>query len=419
MRIQNLIYLGFAFLIGAGRIEICCFSPGISRNFSQIRTNFPRMNWFYLALQVVIPLGFPWVAQQISRRVPQVKWLSPVLLCYAAGLLIGVFQLFPVDEALVGNLRDGSILLGIPLLLLSTDFRALRGQARSLVLAFFLCVGCGLISCLLTGWLAVGWVPETWRLSGMLVGLYTGGTPNLNAIGLALQADEALILYLNGADIILGGLFLLFLLSFAQRVYGMILPVRTPAFTAGQKSPPSRQSPSRTSFFLGMGITLLIVLISAGLTYWWTGGIEAISILLLLLTTLSLLASLVPSIRTLPGTQLMGDYCLLIFCVALGMLADFSELAGQGSKILLYTGIVFGGTIVLQLIAGALFKIDRDTLIITSTAALYGPVFVPQVAGAIRAPHLLFGGLATGLLGYAIGNYLGLGVAWLLQILTG
>ena len=59
--------------------------------------------------------------------------------------------------------------------------------------------------------------------------------------------------------------------------------------------------------------------------------------------------------------------------------------------------------------------IDRDTLMVASTAAFFGPVFVAQVAAAIRNPSLLAPGIAVGLLGFAIGNYLGLGVAYLMQ----
>ena len=58
-------------------------------------------------------------------------------------------------------------------------------------------------------------------------------------------------------------------------------------------------------------------------------------------------------------------------------------------------------------------------VMITSTAAIYGPVFVGQIASAIGNKKLIFTGIALGLLGFAVGNYLGIGLAYILKtILT-
>ena len=46
---------------------------------------------------------------------------------------------------------------------------------------------------------------------------------------------------------------------------------------------------------------------------------------------------------------------------------------------------------------------------------MMSPAFVPIVARSLRTPGLLLSGLATGLLGFAIGNYLGIAVALLLR----
>ena len=46
----------------------------------------------------------------------------------------------------------------------------------------------------------------------MAVGLYTGGTPNLNAIGNILGVDSTIIAMSNLSDMIIGGVFYMFLL---------------------------------------------------------------------------------------------------------------------------------------------------------------------------------------------------------------
>jgi uncharacterized membrane protein len=68
----------------------------------------------------------------------------------------------------------------------------------------------------------------------------------------------------------------------------------------------------------------------------------------------------------------------------------------------------------LHLILSKLFGIDRDTFLISSTAAIYGPPFVTQIATVIKNKYLMMPGILAGLLGYALGNYIGLAVYYLL-----
>jgi uncharacterized membrane protein len=54
-------------------------------------------------------------------------------------------------------------------------------------------------------------------------------------------------------------------------------------------------------------------------------------------------------------------------------------------------------------------------MIITSTAGIFGPAFIPPVATALGNREIIFSGIATGLVGYAVANYLGLRLAWMLR----
>ncbi|MCB0684558.1 MAG: DUF819 family protein, partial [Saprospiraceae bacterium] len=84
---------------------------------------------------------------------------------------------------------------------------------------------------------------------------------------------------------------------------------------------------------------------------------------------------------------------------ALGFMADFSEIWGQSLAMLGYMAAVLISTATLHLLLARAFRIDRDTTLITATAALYGPVFVPQVASALGNRQIVFSGIAMGLLG--------------------
>jgi uncharacterized membrane protein len=86
---------------------------------------------------------------------------------------------------------------------------------------------------------------------------------------------------------------------------------------------------------------------------------------------------------------------------------------------ILYASVAMFSSILLHFIIAKLFKIDRDTFIITSTAGIYGPVFIGQIASTIGNRKLVFTGITLGLLGYAVGNFLGIGLANLLKMVAG
>ena len=139
-----------------------------------------------MILQIILMLGTPWVALQINRRNKLSSWLNPVIICYGVGILIGQWSFGANFSATATWTRDIFLLLGIPLLLYSTNLKLWFQQARSTTISFLACVITAFICSVLS---AVFIFPEqegNWYLAGMLTGLYSGGIPNLNAVGRGL-----------------------------------------------------------------------------------------------------------------------------------------------------------------------------------------------------------------------------------------
>ena len=82
-------------------------------------------------------------------------------------------------------------------------------------------------------------------------------------------------------------------------------------------------------------------------------------------------------------------------------------------EIMVFVGICVFGTLLLHVLLSIPFKIDADTTIIVSTSAICSPPFVPVIAGALKNKEIVFSGVTTGIIGYAIGNYLGITLAYL------
>lgn len=371
------------------------------------------------SLQIALIGFFPFLSRRMAVKGWLPAWLSPVVLCYAIGMIVRNFALFPLDDELSATATEVTILFAIPLLLYATHLGRWLKYARGSLLSFGLCVLSGLAATSLA--VVVFWaeVDAPWQLAGMLTGIYTGGTPNMQAIGLALSASQERIIVVNAADVLMGGVYLLMLTSFLPALFGRMLPAFLPGAQEGSTYTP--ESPyanfNYRDALKAILLTLVVIGSALGATWLVYGKLSEVAFLILMLTTLSLLAAFSPRVRQWEHTFETGEYFLLMFCVALGLLADFGQMANAGLGVLGFTAVAFVGTVVLHLLLAVLFRIDRDTFLFTSVAALYGPPFIGQMASITNNRQLIFSGIAMGLLGYAIGNYLGIGWAYLLQMI--
>jgi uncharacterized membrane protein len=94
-------------------------------------------------------------------------------------------------------------------------------------------------------------------------------------------------------------------------------------------------------------------------------------------------------------------------------MADFKALINIDWIIFAYVGLSIFGSLLLHALLCKFAKIDVDTMIIVSTSAVCSPPFVPVVANGLKNREILVTGLITGIVGYAIGNYVGIGIYYL------
>ncbi|MBR6779743.1 MAG: DUF819 family protein, partial [Clostridia bacterium] len=97
--------------------------------------------------------------------------------------------------------------------------------------------------------------------------------------------------------------------------------------------------------------------------------------------------------------------------------ADFKALATFNLPIFCYVFITIAAGLLLHAVLSKLCRIDTDTFIITSVSAVCSPPFVPSVAAALNNNGVLISGLATGVVGYALGNYIGHAVFYLYSLI--
>jgi uncharacterized membrane protein len=363
------------------------------------------------ALQLFVFLGLPFFAWWACKRSRLLALLSPVMMVYGGGILFGnVARLGGQAEALTESVAGVSVMLAIALLMVSADFKRWLRLASVTLLALSLIIVTVMV---LAGALALAFAPHTdhaWQVAGMLTAVYTGGTVNMAAVAAALDVDPITFGVVNSADIAFGGSYLAFLFVAGGRVFGWFLP---PFQYAPEGLEPAEEPPRPT--IVGVAKSLLL----AGAVLGAAAGLSRLAppgvgqpLIILAVSTLGLLLSFVPPLRRTAGAYETGEYMLLVFSGAVGSLATWDKLDAAEPLLFVYVLMMALGSISIHALLCRLFRIDRDTTIITSVAALYGPPFIGPVASVLGNREIVVSGITAGLVGLAVANYLGLAVAY-------
>lgn len=365
----------------------------------------------------VLIFGIPLIIQKFKHKIPFSSFFSPIVLCYAAGILLSIINKERVN--LFFNvatwISQFSILVAIPLLLYgSSSIKRLSGYKR-LGLSFFFASVSSAISCFTVAWWFQSDHTSFAQIGAMLTGLYIGGTPNMQAIGYALKGDPKLTVQLTAADALIGGSYLVLLTSIVPVLTSYVLPRFKETFTYDEQiSIPTPTKMERWDYFILVFFTLGWLSVLLGLLYTFK-QIDNTAIILFFITGISIILSFLKFIDKRSASSFkLGEYLLLVFALSLSIQGKWSDITRGSNLLFIITAASMYGSIGIHLILSKLFRIDRDTFLISSTAAIYGPPFVTQIASVIKNKYLLMPGILAGLLGYAIGNYVGLAVYYLL-----
>ena len=135
-------------------------------------------------------------------------------------------------------------------------------------------------------------------------------------------------------------------------------------------------------------------------------------------TTLALIFSLWQEVKSWDKSYDAGMYIIYIFSVVVASMANFRTMNYEGALyIVLFQIVVVFGSYLLTILGAKLFKVDGDTAVITSNTLINSPIFVPMIAASMKNKDIIVVGITFGLVGYAVGNYLGFLISELLKLL--
>ena len=379
------------------------------------------------AATLLLAVCFPALALWLVARYGWAQRLGTIALCYAAGLLVGNSGLLPPETLPArSQLAEVAIALALPMILFTMDVRAWSRTAPRALWSMGLAVT-SVVAVATALVVAVSQntdLPRAHELAGLAVGVYTGGTPNLAAIKVALDVDDTRYLLFNAFDTVISVAYLMFMVALGKAVFGRLLVAPAQASGGDQASPsaggahdedylPLLEGRGLRNAAMSLLLAVAIVGVAIGTAEVLTDG-DAPALTITLVSSFGIVASLAPRVRRLEESYKAGMYLIYVFSFAVASMASLDTLAGTDIVLPAFIAATVFGSLALHALLCRLARIDVDTFLVTSVAAICSPAFVPLVARSLGNPSLLLSGITTGIIGYAVGTHLGIGLALLL-----
>jgi uncharacterized membrane protein len=421
-----------------------------------------------IILLVLFYLLFPLVIIFLCKKWSFLRKFGTIVLAYLFGLIIGTSGIFPkgsegyrlalqnepslkkpVLEALItegkavpedimvnniagiqDNLYSLALLLAFPLLLFSLNIKRWLKFARKGFLSVALALVAGIVMVTAGFFIWKDAFPDAWKLAGMFEGIYTGGSPNFAALKLILDVDADRFVVLFTYDTVVGAILVLFFVTVAPRIFRSILPKFEEKNGIAVDEELVKKETEGLDDFSGMlskknffpllkalGLSIVIAGIG-GFLYFFAPVKEEyrMAVMVLSITTLGILASLIKPINKIDKTFQLGMYLILVFSLTVASGSDLRTMFGKGMwNLILFISWCYWGSLLLHLILAKIFRIDADNFLITATAFVFSPPFVPLVANALKNKDVIVTGITGGVIGYLLGNYFGTTLAYFLK----
>ena len=385
--------------------------------------------YIVIALYILVPI----IIIECFKRWTWMQKIGTVVAAYAVGIIFALTGFVHFDagtaEAISFNkiqstLMSVAVPLAIPLMLFNCDFKL---WTKALPKTIWSLVG-GVIAVLVA--VVSGYfifrrpdIPEFNKIAAMMTGIYTGGTMNFNALGASLGVDKTVMAIVLAFEMVFTTPYIFFIIGGGYKVFRKILPYQD--VTKKGRVDDNVESKDVENYrgmfdrkniggmFAGLGLSIVFLAIGAGLALGTTGKLNEL-IIILTITTLSIIASFFKKVRELPKTFELGMFFILIFSVIVASLFDIHSVNGGSLMIGMFVAWVMVIAAVLHLIFCRIAKVSGDLFCVSQIALLCSPPFVPPVVGAMKNKKVLISGIVIGLVGYAIGTYLGVTIAFLL-----
>ncbi|MEQ8935944.1 MAG: DUF819 family protein [Amphiplicatus sp.] len=340
--------------------------------------------------------------------------LSGVVLVMLGALAASHFGVIPRSAPFYGAIWTYLVPLAIALFLLKADLVKVFSEGGRVLLGFFAgMVGATVGAILGAAFLDLG--ANEQKLAAVYSATYTGGSLNFVAVAEAVNFTDASDLAAALAiDNILGvGFIVVVNLAAGWTLFQRRFHWRAQsAFAEAPENAGESAPPSVAGLLTALACAAVVVALSESVAA--ALGLERYA--LLFLTVLMTAAATIGRrfLGRLNGEELIAMILMYLFFAVIGAGADIDGMLASAPPLFIFVLTIFIVHLVFLLAAGALLKLNHAELVVASLACITGPPVAAAIAIMMNWRNLVAPGILTGILGYVLGNFIGIGVFTLL-----
>ena len=362
-----------------------------------------------------------------AQRFKPLKLIGPALLIIITGIILVNLNIVTGSCELYGVIQTYCIPLSTSLYLLNVDFKKIVKMSKQPLMS----IGSAVFSvCLVTivfGSIFAGQIDEGWKVAGMFVGTYTGGSSNLTAIATGLNVSGSTIAAANAADYVVGmpTMVLMFAAPALMKNSKKFQKFWPYSFTQEElEGDGSHQELMGTEEWsikdiaILMAISTTVVAVSTKLSTFMSADFASAG-RILLISTLSILVAQIPAVRRVKGAMNLGLFFGMMFLAVVGISVNIKGFLGSAFTITLFCFCVIAGSLILHLAVTRLLKIRYEYVLLGIVGAIADGTTSALVASGAKWKSLISIGMLMGIIGAVCGNYVGIAVAYIIRSIVG
>lgn len=356
------------------------------------------------------------------------KNLGPALTVIILGIILVNTKIVPGYQDVYGAIQTFCVPMSISIYLMNVDLKEMAKLSKQPLLALGSAVFSVCLAATIFGIVFGNQLDEGWKVAGMFVGTYTGGSSNLTAIATGLAASNQTLAAANAADYVIGmpTLILMFaapsLIKKSKKLQKFWPYHFSEEELWGDGSHTELMAAENWSikdiaWLLALSAAIAAIATKLAGMFFDASFLSAGRILLI--STLSIIAAQFPQVKKLKGNINLGLFFGLMFLAIIGFCVDLRGFFGSAFTITLFCFCVIAGSTIIHLTLTRLMKIKYEYVLLGITGAIADGTTAALVASSSKWSSLINVGLLMGILGGVCGNYVGIAVAYLIKAILG
>ncbi|MCJ0222256.1 DUF819 family protein [Clostridioides difficile] len=385
-----------------------------------MNTLFSNPGSILAVMTSMIALGF------YLQRYKAIKSLGPALTIIIMGIILSNLKVVPVSTELYGTISTYAIPVSMTIMLMSVDLKEMTKLSREPLIAIFVAVLTVSIMAFLFGLVFAEKISEGWKVAGMFVGTYTGGSANLTAIGTGLNVSRQTLATANAADYVIGVPTLIFMFALPailknSKKFKKLWPYHVEESELedcqNEEFMESKEwSIKDIAWMLAIGF--VVTEVSTILAGYFNSSFSSAA-RILLVTTISIIIAQLKPVKKLKGNLDLGLFVALFFLCTIGFSVDIKEFLGSTFTITLYCFSIIFASFVFHLGITRFLKIKYQYVILSIVGAIADGPTSALVAASAKWNSLVSVAVVMGVIGGVLGNYAGISVAYAIKMSLG